>query len=56
MIALINGSTGSKMWVHDSRLDEYLEAGHKLASPPKKAEPETPAKKPAARKKTAATK
>lgn len=22
------------MWVHESRLDEYLAAGHRLAAPP----------------------
>lgn len=32
MIELINKITGTKMWVADERLDEYLEAGHKLAS------------------------
>lgn len=55
MIAL-TGVTGSKTWVHESRLDEYLAAGYKLAAPHKKAETEAPAKKPAARKKTAAKK
>lgn len=35
MIALINRTTGTTMWVHPSRLDEYLAAGHKLAAPPK---------------------
>ena len=34
MIRLVNRMTGGDMWVHESRLDEYLEAGHKLASPP----------------------
>lgn len=33
MIRLINRS-GGEMWVHESRLDEYLAAGHKLAAPP----------------------
>ena len=35
MIELVNRTTGSRMWVHPSRLDEYLAAGHKLAAPPK---------------------
>ena len=35
MIRLINRTTGSVMWVHESRLEEYLAAGHKLAAPPK---------------------
>lgn len=37
MIALINRTTGTTMWVHPSRLDEYLAAGHKLAAHPKPA-------------------
>lgn len=32
MIALINKITHTKMWVADERLNEYLEAGHVLAS------------------------
>ena len=32
MIKLVNRQTGGDMWVHESRLDEYLEAGHKFAS------------------------
>lgn len=35
MIELVNRTTGTRMWVHPSRLDEYLAAGHKLAAPPK---------------------
>ena len=55
MIRMINKTTGSTMWVHESRLDEYLEAGHKLASPPEKPAPAEPVKRPpASRKKTAA--
>jgi len=34
MIKLQNARTGGEMWVHESRLDEYLAAGHKLAAPP----------------------
>ena len=32
MIELINKTTGTTMWVADSRLEEYLAAGHKLAA------------------------
>ena len=35
MIKLVNRTTGTDMWVHPSRLDEYLAAGHRLAAPPK---------------------
>lgn len=31
MVELIHGTTGGKMWVHETRLDEYLARGHKLA-------------------------
>lgn len=31
MIKLINKTTGTPMWVDESRKDEYLGAGHKLA-------------------------
>lgn len=34
MIKMINRTTGTEMWVHETRLDEYLEAGHKLAPAP----------------------
>ena len=34
MVKLINAVTGGEMWVHESRVDEYLERGHKLAPPP----------------------
>ena len=34
MIKLINATSGGEMWVHESRLDEYLAQGHKLAAPP----------------------
>lgn len=33
------------MWVHESRLEEYLAAGHKLAAPPPKQAPKEKAKK-----------
>lgn len=41
MRRLINRMTGGDMWVHESRVDEYLAAGHALAATPapaKKAE------------------
>ncbi len=34
MIRFINKTTGTVMWVHETRVDEYLAAGHKLAPPP----------------------
>ena len=34
MILFINKVTGGPMWVHESRIDEYLAAGHKMAPPP----------------------
>lgn len=39
MIKLQNARNGGEMWVHESRLDEYLAAGHKLAAPPLPAPP-----------------
>ena len=56
MIRMINGLTGSTMWVDESRLDEYLGAGHKLASAPEKPAPPEPVKRPPAKKKTTAKK
>lgn len=56
MIRLINRITGGDMWVHESRLDEYLEAGHSLASAPEKPAPAEPVKRPPARKKSTAKK
>lgn len=38
MVQLINRS-GGIMYVHESRVEEYLAAGHKLAAPPKPAHP-----------------
>ena len=46
MVKLINKITGGDMYVHESRLEEYLAAGHKLAAPP------TPEKKPVRKKTT----
>ncbi len=34
MVKMINAHTGTIMWVHESRLEEYLDRGHKLAPPP----------------------
>ena len=34
MIRLIRADSGGEMWVHESRLDEYLAAGHRPAAPP----------------------
>ena len=48
MVKFINKHTGSVMWVADDRKEEYIEAGHKLASVPKAEEPE---KKPVKRTK-----
>ena len=40
MVGMINGWTGTEMFVDESRVDEYLAAGHRLAvSPTAKAEP-----------------
>lgn len=33
MVKLIHRD-GGEMWVHESRVQEYLAAGHKLAPPP----------------------
>ena len=54
MIRMINGITGTTMWVSAERLEEYLKAGHKLATPPAKPMPAEPVKRPP--KKKAATK
>lgn len=34
MVKLINAQTGTVMYVHESRLEEYLARGHKLAPAP----------------------
>ena len=47
---MVNGLTGSVMFVHESRIDEYLAAGHRLAVPPVKT-PTEPIKRPPAKKK-----
>ena len=45
MIRMINAITGSTMWVHESRLDEYTAAGHKLAASDAKPAEEKPKSK-----------
>lgn len=32
MVRFVNKLTGTDMWVHESRVDEYKAAGHKLAA------------------------
>ena len=39
MVKMINALTGSEMWVHETRVGEYLERGHKLAPPPPPPQP-----------------
>ena len=56
MVRMVNKTTGGDMWVHESRIDEYLEAGHALASPPRKPEAPTPVKRPPAKRRTTAMK
>lgn len=57
MIRMVNALTGSVMWVHETRLEEYLAAGHTLAVPPTPPEPAEPVKRPPeAKKKTTAKK
>lgn len=59
MVQLINRS-GGIMYVHESRVEEYLEAGHHLAAPPKPvhplvkddAQPKAAEKNPVAKKST----
>lgn len=42
MIKFINAYTGGEMWVHETRMDEYIAAGHKLAPPPEPPAPRKP--------------
>lgn len=39
MVKFINAFTGTVMWVHESRVEEYKAAGHKLAAPSSKEAP-----------------
>ena len=48
MVKLINALTGTVMYVHESRLEEYLAKGHKLPEPP----PPPPRKPRASKSKT----
>ena len=48
MIRMVNLLTGGDMWVHETRVAEYLAAGHKLAAPPV---PEHPVARPGAPRK-----
>lgn len=45
MILLVNPRSGGPTWVHESRLEEYLAAGFKLAPPPPAPPRKTQAKK-----------
>ena len=45
MIKFINALTGGEMWVHETRVDEYVARGHKIAPRP------MPEKKPKAKPK-----
>ncbi len=49
MIQFINKATGVDMWVHETRVEEYLAAGHKLAASTPDPQPE---EKPAPKKTT----
>ena len=51
MVKMINALTGSDMWVHEKRVEEYLERGHKLAPPPPPPKSSKAARKPKAREK-----
>ena len=44
MIRLVNRLTGTEMWVHGSRLKEYLAAGHVPAASPEGAKEPEPKK------------
>ena len=48
MIKFINAQTGGEMWVHESRVDEYVAMGHRTAPRPIPAEKAE--KKPSVRK------
>lgn len=45
MIEFINAYTGSVMYVHETRIEEYLKAGHKMAPPPPPPVKEKPKRK-----------
>ena len=45
MIKFINKYTGTDMLVHETRVEEYLKAGHKMAPPPPPPVKEKPKRK-----------
>ena len=45
MVKFINKLTGSVMWVHETHVEEYKAAGHKLAADTPKESPKPVAKK-----------
>lgn len=45
MVRMISAHTGTVMWVHESRVEEYLERGHRLAPPPPPPAPKPKAKR-----------
>ena len=45
MVKFINGQTGGVMWIHETRVEEYKAAGHKLAADALKEAPKPAAKK-----------
>lgn len=51
MVEMINKISGAQMWVAESRVDEYLAAGHKLAAEPVPEKPAEPKKSANKRKK-----
>lgn len=51
MVEFINAMTGGPMWVHESRVEEYLARGHKIADEKTAAAlKKAPKKKPTAKK------
>ena len=45
MIEMIHAVTGVRMWVHESKVNAYLERGHKLAPAPKQPTKKRPVKR-----------
>ena len=46
MVKFINALTGTEMWVHETRVEEYIKRGHKLAPPPPPPVPKKAQRKP----------
>lgn len=44
MVKMVNFYSGNTMYVAEERLQEYLDAGHRMAEPEKPEKPEKPAK------------